>query len=107
MFTGSLPMWKILPMPLPGGTVQRRRTTRVWDTRVRHLLVLLPRGLCRVDVVTRHLRVDHRTVHRKLETEGTSFSALLDAGRRALAGRYIEGSSRPLTTGSWPHSRAR
>ena len=36
-------------------------------------------------------------MHRKLDAEGTSFSALLDAARRELAGRYIEGSDRALT----------
>jgi AraC-like DNA-binding protein len=66
--------------------------------RVRQLVVLLlPRGLCRVDVVAQHLGVDRRTVHRKLLAEGTSFSALLEAERRALASRYVEGTDRPLT----------
>jgi AraC-like DNA-binding protein len=66
--------------------------------RVRQLIVLLlPRGLCRVDVVAQHLGVDRRTVHRKLDAEATSFSALLDAERRELAERYVEGSDRPLT----------
>lgn len=65
---------------------------------VRRLIVLLlPRGLCRVEVVAQHLGVDRRTVHRKLDAEGTSFSALLDAERRELAARYVEGSERPLT----------
>ena len=66
--------------------------------RVRQLIVLLlPRGLCRVEVVAQHLGVDRRTVHRQLLNEGTSFSALLDAERRALASRYVEDSNRPLT----------
>ena len=68
------------------------------STRVRQLVVLLlPRGLCRVEVVAQHLGVDRRTVHRKLDAEGTSFSSLLDAERRELAGRYVEDSDRPLT----------
>jgi len=66
--------------------------------RVRQLIVLLlPRGLCRVEVVAQHLGVDRRTVHRQLLNEGTSFSALLDAERCALASRYVEDSNRPLT----------
>jgi len=66
--------------------------------RVRQLVVLLlPRGLCRVEVVAQHLGVDRRTVHRKLQAEGTSFSALLEAERRALAGRYVDSTDRPLT----------
>lgn len=64
---------------------------------VRQLIVLLlPRGLCRVEAVAQHLGVDRRTVHRKLEAEGTNFSALLDAERRELAQRFVEGSDRPL-----------
>ncbi|MBN8510964.1 MAG: AraC family transcriptional regulator ligand-binding domain-containing protein, partial [Burkholderiales bacterium] len=66
--------------------------------RVRQLIVLLlPRGLCRVEVVAQHLGVDRRTVHRQLAAEGTSFSALLDGVRRDLAARYVEGTDRPLT----------
>lgn len=66
--------------------------------RVRQLIVLLlPRGLCRVEVAAQHLGVDRRTVHRKLDAEGTSFRALLDAERRELARRYVEDSDRPLT----------
>jgi AraC-like DNA-binding protein len=73
------------------------RSTRLAD-RVRQLIVLLlPRGLCRVEVVAQHLGVDRRTVHRKLDAEGTSFSALLEAERRALASRYVAGTDRPLT----------
>jgi AraC-like DNA-binding protein len=73
------------------------RSARFGD-RVRQLIVLLlPRGLCRVEVVAQHLGVDRRTVHRKLEAEGTSFSALLEAERRELATRYVGGTDRPLT----------
>jgi AraC-like DNA-binding protein len=73
------------------------RSARFVD-RVRQLIMLLlPRGLCRVEVVAQHLGVDRRTVHRKLQDEGTSFSALLEAERRALCSRYVEGTDRPLT----------
>ncbi len=73
------------------------RSARMAD-RVRQLIVLLlPRGLCRVEVVAHHLGIDRRTVHRRLDAEGTSFSALVDAARRELATRYVEGTERPLT----------
>lgn len=66
--------------------------------RVRQLIVLmLPRGLCRVEVIAQHLGVDRRTVHRWLEAEGTSFSALVAAERGELATRYVEGTERPLS----------
>lgn len=72
------------------------RDDRMAD-RVRQLVVLLlPRGLCRVDVVAQHLGMDRRTVHRQLAAESSSFSALLEAVRRELAQRYVEGTSRPL-----------
>jgi AraC-like DNA-binding protein len=68
------------------------------NTRVRQLIVLLlPHRLCRVEVVAQHLGVDRRTVHRKLDAEGASFSALLETERRELAQGYIERSDRPLT----------
>jgi AraC-like DNA-binding protein len=57
---------------------------------------LLPRGLCRVELIAQHLGVDRRTMHRKLDAEGTRFSALVGAERRELAMRYVEGTDRPL-----------
>jgi AraC-like DNA-binding protein len=65
--------------------------------RVRQLIVLLlPRGLCRVEVAAQHLGVDRRTVHRKLAAEGSSFSAIVETVRRELAQRYVEGTEQPL-----------
>lgn len=65
--------------------------------RVRRLIVLLlPRGLCRIEVAAQHMGMDRRSVHRKLAAEGTSFSALLQAERRELARRYVQGGDRPL-----------
>lgn len=64
---------------------------------VRQLVVmLLPRGHCRVDRVAQHLGVDRRTVARRLADEGTSFSALVDEVRRELMQRYRDPGSRPL-----------
>ena len=73
------------------------RRVRMADRVRQQIVLLLPRGLCRVEVVAQHLGVDRRTVHRKLAAEGTSFSALLDAVRRELAARYVEGTEQPLT----------
>ena len=61
---------------------RRSRAQRRMADRVRQLVVLLlPRGLCRVEVVAQHLGVDRRTVHRKLAAESTSFTAIVDAVR--------------------------
>ena len=66
--------------------------------RVRQLVVLLlPRGLCRVEVVAHHLGVDRRTVARRLAEEQTSFSALVNALRRDLFARYAKDGVRTLT----------
>jgi len=65
--------------------------------RVRQLVVLLlPRGHCRVEVVAQHLGVDRRTVARRLAAEGTSFSELVDALRDDLLLRHLGDRGRPL-----------
>ena len=68
-----------------------------FDERVRELVVLLlPRGHCRVDVVAQHLGMDRRTVCRRLADQGTSFSALVDQVRADLLERYRDEGRRPL-----------
>lgn len=72
--------------------------TRV-DTRetVRQLIgALLPGGRCTADQVAQHLGVDRRTIHRRLEAEGESFSSLLQSVRREFAIRQIRDADRPL-----------
>ena len=65
--------------------------------RVRQLVVLLlPRGHCRVELVAQHLGVDRRTVARRLAAEGTSFSAVVDRVRGELVARYLDDRARPL-----------
>ena len=60
-------------------------------------VVLLPRGLCRVEVVAQHLGIDRRTVARRLAEEQTSFSALVNDLRRDLFARYLKDGARSLT----------
>lgn len=68
-----------------------------WSARVHELIVLmLPRGHCRVERVAQHLGVDRRTVCRHLAAEGTSFSAVLDQVRAELMTRYRADGRRPL-----------
>ena len=67
-------------------------TSSRMSDRVHQLVVLLlPRGLCRVEVVAQHLGVDRRTVARRLADEQTSFSALVNDLRRDLFGALPEG----------------
>jgi AraC-like DNA-binding protein len=66
--------------------------------RVREFIVLLlPRGHCRVEVVAQHLGVDRRTVARHLAAEGTSFGALVNELRSDLLTRYLKDGARPLS----------
>ncbi|SEB19191.1 AraC family transcriptional regulator [Variovorax sp. YR216] len=66
--------------------------------RVRRLIVLLlPRGHCRVESVAQHLGVDRRTVANHLSAEHTTFSALVDGMREDLLSRYLEDGARSLS----------
>ncbi|SEB22032.1 AraC family transcriptional regulator [Variovorax sp. YR216] len=67
------------------------------SARVRELVVvLLPRGHCRVEVVAQHMGMDRRTLARRLAAEGTTFSAVVDKVRRDLLGGYLKDGARPL-----------
>jgi AraC-like DNA-binding protein len=64
---------------------------------VRQLVVtLLGSGACTIDRVAQHLGVDRRTVHRRLASDGQSFTALVDTVRRELAERYLKDRHRSL-----------
>lgn len=66
--------------------------------RVRQLVVLLmPRGHCRVEVVAQHVGVDRRTVARYLKAEGSTFSEIVDTVRSELLSRYLADGAKPLT----------
>ncbi len=72
-------------------------TTRMSE-RVRRLVVLLlPRGHCRVEVVAQHLGIDRRTIAKHLHNEGTTFTALVDAMRRELLSAYLKDGARSLS----------
>ncbi len=74
---------------------QRGGARRTLADRVRELVVLLlPRGHCRVEVVAQHLGFDRRTVARRLAAEGTSFSKLVDGVRSDLVARYVQSQRR-------------
>jgi len=65
--------------------------------KVRELVVtLLGTGKCTIDLVSQHLGVDRRTVHRQLAIEGKTFSIIVDAVRRELAVRYMQNKNRTL-----------
>ena len=65
--------------------------------RVSELIVrLLPGGHCSVDSVAKHLGIDRRTVHRRLQAEGKSFTGLLESARRELVTHELKHGHLPL-----------
>jgi AraC-like DNA-binding protein len=64
---------------------------------VRRLVVsLLGTGACNIEATAQHLGVDRRTVHRRLTSEGRTFSEIVAEVRRELAGRYLADPQRSL-----------
>jgi AraC-like DNA-binding protein len=65
--------------------------------KVRQLVrTLLPTGDCTLERVAQQLGIDRRTVHRRLEATGHSFTQVVDAVRIELVQRYVNGK-RPLS----------
>ncbi|WP_244872594.1 MULTISPECIES: AraC family transcriptional regulator [unclassified Mycolicibacterium] len=57
---------------------------------------MLPTGGLTLDLVAQHLAVHPRTLQRQLETQATSFAALVDQVRREEADRYLRSTDIPL-----------
>ena len=67
------------------------------SSQVRELVVmLLGSGSCTIDRVAQHLGIDRRTIHRRLVSEGQTFSGIVDTVRRELAERYMKDRNRSL-----------
>lgn len=65
--------------------------------KVRELVtLLLPGGDCTVDRTAQRLRMDRRTLHRRLAAEGISFSEILDDARRSHAATLLSNGDRSL-----------
>jgi AraC-like DNA-binding protein len=60
------------------------------------ILALLPGGTCTAQEVARFLHIDRRTLHRRLDAEGLSFSRLLEQVRSELVKRHLRESDLPL-----------
>lgn len=90
-----------LDQPMPGADAASLRTIRQYvqsatehqethAERTLHLILgLLPTGRCTADLVARYIGIDRRTLHRRLDTEGTSFSGLVDTLRQEAAERHL------------------
>jgi len=63
----------------------------------RTILLLLPSGRCTIEQAAEHLGLVSRTIQRRLEEQGQSFSSMVNEIRRELATRYVIESDRPLT----------
>lgn len=78
------------------GQVQAGRNARMTD-RVRRLLaLLLSSGRCTATRVAEVLGTSRRTLTRQLAAEGTTFLALLDEARDAVAQRHLAAGARGL-----------
>jgi AraC-like DNA-binding protein len=65
------------------------------------IAALLPHGQARHDVVAAKLGMSPRTLARRLSAEGSSFAAILDAIRSALAHRYLTDRTLPISQIAW------
>lgn len=63
----------------------------------RLVAAMLPRGMCRMDVIARQLGIHPRTLHRQLERQQTSFGDILNEVRAELLQTYRTDTSRSLT----------
>jgi AraC-like DNA-binding protein len=79
-------------------TLTSRRNTTMSATVRECIYTMLPSGLCSADSVAARLGIDRRTVHRHLQREGTTFSALIDSVRTELVTRHVENRDRPLAS---------
>lgn len=108
-FNGIVCSTKQLSWPLSGGDSRMAPYARRFldqalsfagessaDNVRRIIIALLPSGRCTADQVAETLRIDRRTLHRHLLTEGTNFSLLLQTVRSEFASRHIADSDRSL-----------
>lgn len=73
-------------------------TNAKMSERVRRLIVLLlPRGHCKVEVVAQHLGVDRRTIANHLAAEGTTFKTLVNSMRSELLASYRQSGTQSLS----------
>jgi AraC-like DNA-binding protein len=82
-----------------GQSPRARATLR---SRVEEILPrLLPHGRALASEVARRLGLSSRTLSRKLGEEGTSFAEILDQLRAALAKRYLDDETLPVSEIAW------
>jgi AraC-like DNA-binding protein len=81
---------------------QRPRARPTVRSKVEELLPnLLPHGRAVATEIARRLGLSSRTLSRKLGEEGTSFAEILDQLRAALAKRYLDDGTLPVSEIAW------
>jgi len=66
--------------------------------RVRRLIVLLlPRGHCKIEVIAQHLGIVRRTIANHLAAEGTTYKKLVNDMRSELLENYLQSGTKSLT----------
>ena len=85
---------------LPDAAVARLRALadnfNTSDAARQLIMALLPGGRCTADQVAQHLGMDRRTLHRHLQTQATSFTALMQLVRSEFIVRQIRDSDRSM-----------
>jgi len=80
----------------------RQVKSRAWRLSVENAIApLLPHGQARIAEISRRLGVSPRTLGRRLESEGMTFSAVLDKLRYDLAKRYLQERALPISEIAW------
>jgi AraC-like DNA-binding protein len=73
------------------------RTNTTASDKVRECVwMLLPEGSCSIEQIAQHMGVDRRSVQRRLDREGATFSSIVEAVRMEMVGRYLDDPNRPL-----------
>jgi AraC-like DNA-binding protein len=65
------------------------------------IVPLLPHGKAQAPTIARKLGMSQRTLARRLASEGSSFTAVLDELRRDLTKHYLSEAGVPITTIAW------
>jgi AraC-like DNA-binding protein len=72
-------------------------TSTTTSTRMREFVRLfLPAGRCSIEHIAKQMGVDRRTIGRRLDREGTTFSLIVEGVRAEMVECYLEDPNRPL-----------
>jgi AraC-like DNA-binding protein len=81
--------------------VSRLRPVELRVSVENEIVPLLPHGKAQAPLIARKLGMSQRTLARRLASEGSSFTAVIDELRQYLAKHYLNGGGMPITTIAW------